>query len=276
MSALGFVGGLAGAIAFGIYGLIALVFFTAATLEQAERGATSRTALVLAVMSAIFWPLSLLVASIAAAHFSSKTRERRQRNASRPEALPGGRGNQGRARAQRLAAAGDEASGNSTRTDAGSGPPVPVLTGGGKRRGSAAPDSQQGTPKAGPAPEPPPAPAAAEDKSAPEPPSGAVDAKRQENTQHTVQPGSGLLFGACGNPLSAPSAIHGLIVRSLAPLQMQPQAQAPSVRPWPGNRTRLMLFPRQYQGDGRHSDPKPSGSKPGVRHSRSRGKGSSR
>lgn len=301
MSALGFVGGLAGAIAVGIYGLIAFVFFTASTLEQAERGTSSRLAFWLAAMGAIFWPLSLLVASLAAVYASRQSRQRRQANATR-------------ARTPSEPALQqpwhDAESGNVRRHPArkppaqgGRGLPPPVLAtrSGGRPEGTASPPlpeagdepASPATPLNGPAADAAQPPDQDPDErpdrvpefrcgtgsaSAPRnPPESAADERAAPHLRKAATPDG--FLSACAHHLAVPSAIGGAIVRSLAPLQMQPQAPfARSAQERsPDGRSRLILSPRQYQGpvsgDGRHSDPKPSGRKPGARDGKSPRKG---
>jgi hypothetical protein len=274
MSALGFVGGLAGAIAFGIYGLIAFVFFTAATLEQAERGASSRMGLCLAAMGAILWPLSLLVASLAAFHSVRRTRQARKDNAARfSSASPPGPPWSGTGHT------------NGPRPDAGGFPP-PVLAASGKLRKSkaAAPAIPQeaGTAKdAGPPSLAPPVDeldsrpeAGGLHGSAPrprtEPATGTPDEPQERKAS---SPDS--FLSACAHHLAIPTAIGGAIVRSLAPLQMQPQPPFPKPAQERNcdNRARIILSPRQYQGDSRQSDSRPSGHRPGIRHGKPPRKG---
>ncbi len=176
MSALGFVGGLAGAVAIGIYGLIAFVFLTAAMLELAERGRTSRLELFLALAGALLWPVSLVVASAAAIHAVRRARRRRQANTAR---MPSG----GREEPERPV----------------SGKPAIALV-------------ERDTASRGAHSEAPPHPK----------PSGQAGGRDAE-------PGSAasVSTSASSTPSVQPSAIGGPVVRTLAPLQMQPQPHHP-------------------------------------------------
>lgn len=211
MSALGFVGGLAGAVAIGIYGLIAFVFLTAAMLELADRGRTSRAALFLALAGALVWPVSLVVASAAALHAGRRARQSRQEN----DACLPSRGHAGseRALSGKPAIAGAE-----------------YGTKSGGMHGGLLPDQLQ---------------LVRADQSAAEP----------------VTPRAAITPDVSGAPL--PVSVGGPVVRTLAPLQMQPQP--PLGMPGPDSRSRIILSPRQFLGTAPHGEHKPSSSRHRLR-----------
>ncbi|KND19995.1 hypothetical protein ADZ37_05920 [Pannonibacter phragmitetus] len=208
MSALGFVGGLAGAVAIGIYGLIAFVFLTAAMLELAERGRTSRLELFLALAGALLWPVSLVVASAAAIHAVRRARRRRQANTAR---MPSG---------------GRE------------GPEKPVSD------KPAIALVERDTASRGAHSEAPPHPK-------PSAQAGGRDAE--------PGPAASVSTSASSTPSVQPSAIGGPVVRTLAPLQMQPQP--PFGMPGPDSRSRIILSPRQLLGAVRLGEPRSSASR---------------
>lgn len=203
MSALGFVGGLAGAVAIGIYGLIAFVFLTAAMLELAERGRTSRLELFLALAGALLWPVSLVVASAAAIH--AVRRARRQANTAR---MPSG----GREGPEKPV----------------SGKPAIALV-------------ERDTASRGAHSEAPPHPK-------PSAQAGGRDAE--------PGPAASVSTSTSSTPSVQPSAIGGPVVRTLAPLQMQPQP--PFGMPGPDSRSRIILSPRQLLGAVRLGEPRSS------------------
>ncbi|WP_186393181.1 MULTISPECIES: hypothetical protein [unclassified Pannonibacter] len=208
MSALGFVGGLAGAVAIGIYGLIAFVFLTAAMLELAERGRTSRLELFLALAGALLWPVSLVVASAAAIHAVRRARRRRQANTAR---MPSG----GREGPEKPV----------------SGKPAIALV-------------ERDTASRGAHSEAPPHPK-------PSAQAGGRDAE--------PDPAASVSTSTSSTPSVQPSAIGGPVVRTLAPLQMQPQP--PFGMPGPDSRSRIILSPRQLLGAVRLGEPRSSASR---------------
>lgn len=206
MSALGFVGGLAGAVAIGIYGLIAFVFLTAAMLELVERGRTGRLSFFLAFAGAMLWPVSLVIASAAAVHAL-----RRKQQVGKPPA--------DYAEPQR------------------SGPDKPLISlvervaGNSRAQGRAFPDQRPFVQ--------PVRPVAA---------TGTPPAANPPETSSYAVSGPALPLSSIGGPL----------VRTLAPLQMQPQP--PFAMPGPDSRCRIILSPRQVLAAARQGESKPSAS----------------
>ncbi len=211
MSALGFVGGLAGAVAIGIYGLIAFVFLTAAMLELAERGRTSRLEFFLALAGALLWPVSLLVASAAAVHALRRKQEVRKPSTECAEP-------------QR------------------SGPDKPVISlverdaGNSRAQGGAFSDQRPFAQPVGPVSGP-----------------GTPSAANPPETSSYAVSGPALPLSSIGGPL----------VRTLAPLQMQPQP--PFAMPGPDSRCRIILSPRQVLAAARQGESKPSASRHKLR-----------
>ncbi|WP_186424644.1 hypothetical protein [Pannonibacter sp. I15F10I1] len=201
MSALGFVGGLAGAVAIGIYGLIAFVFLTAAMLEMAERGRTGRLSIFLAFAGAMLWPVSLFIASVAAAHAL-----RRRREARRPSSEPQRSGSD-----KSMISLVEREGGNS------------------RAQGRAVPDQRPLVQPVRP-----------------------VDGHGTPSAAFTPETSTHAVSGPC---LPVP-AIGGHLVRTLAPLQIQPQP--PFAMPGPDSRCRIILSPRQVLATVRYGESKPS------------------
>lgn len=221
MSALGFVGGLAGAVAFGIYGLIAFVFLTAAMLELAEHRRTSRLSFSLAFAAALLWPVSLVVASVAAIHAGQRHTRKPSTGCAEPERPSTDRACVGRPNMDRpmlalveRGTASLRAHGEGLLARQVSGHPV---------------------------------------KPAAEPDLAAAPAL---GTPAASSPST------CGPSLEMADRSRP-IVRSLAPLQMQPQP--PFGIPGPDSRSRIILSPRQALGAARQGKSKPAANRHRLR-----------